>query len=84
MIERMSWDSVGDELRRWHASGDREAGRSALAFLESELRRMVPVLAHRTWPGDVIEDARRDFLVKVIEVPLPPGVADLRRYLGRG
>jgi DNA-directed RNA polymerase specialized sigma24 family protein len=79
----MSWDAIGDELRRWHASGDREAGRSALAFLESELRRMVPGLARRTWPPDVIEDALRDFLVKVIEVPLPPGIDDLRRYLGR-
>lgn len=44
---------------------------------------MVPVLARRTWPGDVIEDALRDFLVKVIEVPLAPGIDDLRRYLGR-
>jgi DNA-directed RNA polymerase specialized sigma24 family protein len=79
----MSWDAIGDELRRWHASGDREAGRSALAFLEPELRRMVPVLVRRTWPGDAIEDALRDFLVKVIEVPLPPGIDDLRRYLGR-
>jgi DNA-directed RNA polymerase specialized sigma24 family protein len=79
----MSWDAIGDELRRWHASGDREAGRSALAFLEPELRRMVPVLARRTWPGDLIEDALRDFLVKIIEVPLPPGIDDLRCYLGQ-
>jgi len=79
----MSWDTIGDELRRWHASGDQEAGRSALAFLEPELRRMVPVLARRTWPGDVIEDALRDFLAKVIKVPLPPKIDDLRRYLGR-
>lgn len=79
----MSWDAIGDKLRRWHASGDREAGRSALAFLEPALRRMVPVLVRRTWPGDAIEDALRDFLVKVIEVPLPPGIDDLRRYLGR-
>jgi DNA-directed RNA polymerase specialized sigma24 family protein len=79
----MSWDAIGDELRRWHASGDREAGRSALAFLEPELRRMVPGLARRTWPGDVIEDTLRDFLAKVIEVPLPAGIDDLRRYLGR-
>jgi hypothetical protein len=69
----MSWDAIGDELRRWHAAGDRAAVRSALAVLEPELRRMVPVLARRTWPGDVIEDALRGFLVKVIEVPLPPG-----------
>lgn len=79
----MSWDAIGDELRRWHASGDREAGRSALAFLEPEFRRTVPVLARRTWPGDLIEDALRDFLVKIIEVPLPPGIDDLRHYLGR-
>jgi DNA-directed RNA polymerase specialized sigma24 family protein len=79
----MSWDAIGDELRRWHASGDQEAGRSALAFLEPELRRMVPGLVRRTWPSDVIEDALRDFLVKVVEVPLPTGIDDLRRYLGR-
>ena len=46
----MSWDAIGDELRCWYASGDQEAGRSALAFLESELRRMVPGLARWTWP----------------------------------
>jgi len=59
----MSWDAIGDELQRWHASGDREAGRSALAFLEPELRRMVTVLVRRTWPGDAIEDALNAHLV---------------------
>lgn len=79
----MSWDVLGEELRRWHGVGDRTALRSALEFLEPELRRMVPALVRRTWPKDAVEDALRDFLVKVIEVPLSPGVGDLRRYVAR-
>ncbi|MDP2270499.1 MAG: hypothetical protein Q8K32_07170 [Archangium sp.] len=79
----MSWETLEAELRRWHESRDRVAGRAALTFLEAELRLMVPLQVRRTWPEDLVEDALRDFLLKLVDVPLPPGIENPRRYLAR-
>lgn len=78
-----SWESASQKLRQWHESRDRDAARSALSFIESELRLMVPVLVRRTWSHETLEDGLRDFLLKMIESPLPDGIRDLRRYLAR-
>lgn len=72
-----------EELRRWHESRDREAGRTALAFLEGELRLMVPGLVRRTWPQDLVEDALRSFLVKLLEKPLPAPLDKPRGYVAQ-
>jgi len=80
----MSWETVLPDLKCWHEARDREAGRRALTFLEPELRLMVPGLVRRTWPQDLIEDALRDFLHKLVNSPLPNNIDNLRSYLSGG
>lgn len=79
----VSWETLGAGLRRWHDSGDRDALRAALVFLEPQLWLMVPGVVKRTWPGDLVEDAIHAFLTRLIEVPLPPGIDNLPGYLSR-
>lgn len=79
----MSWDRVLQALGRWHESGDREAGRAALSFIEVELRLMVPSLVRRTWPDDLIDDALQRVLERLVRKPLPPDIDDPRKYLAR-
>jgi len=79
----VSWETLETELQRWHASRDQDAGRAALAFLEVELRLMVPALVKRTWPEHLVEDALYAFLLKLIENPLPPDIERLRSYVAR-
>ena len=81
--ESLNWANVGAALRRWHTDLDREVGGQAISFLESELRLMVPGLVRRTWPPELVEDAVRSFLLKLIEVPLPDGIEQLRAYIAR-
>lgn len=79
----VSWETLQTELQRWHESRDRAAGRAALAFLEVELRLMVPALVRRTWPEDLVEDALRAFLLKLIKKPLPPDIQKRRNYVAQ-
>lgn len=80
---RASWDNALDLLLRWHEEGRPEVGRAVLRFIESELRLMTPALVRRSWPGDLVEDALRDFLARLVEHRLPSDIADLRAYLRR-
>lgn len=80
---RASWDNALDLLQRWHEERRPEVGRAVLRFLESELRLMIPALVRRSWPDDLVEDALRDFLVRLVEHRLPSDIADLRAFLRR-
>lgn len=79
----VSWETLGAGLRRWHDSGDRDALRAALVFLEPQLWLMVPALVWRTWPADLVEDALRSFLLRLVETPLPADMKSPRSYLKR-
>lgn len=79
----VSWETLAIELRHWHESRDRDAGRAALAFLEVELRLMVPALVRRTWPDHLVEEALGAFLLKLLEKPLPRDIERLRGYVAR-
>ena len=84
MSERsVSWGNVLAVLARWHASGDRNAGRAAVSFLEVEFRLMVPGIVRRTWPEDLVDDAIQGILERLVKRPLPAGIDDSRRYLAR-
>lgn len=80
---RASWDNALDLLLRWHEEGRPEVGRAVLRFIESELRLMTPALVRRSWPEDVVEDALRGLLARLVEHRLPSDIADLRAYLRR-
>lgn len=80
---RASWDNALDLLLRWHEDRRPEVGRAVLRFIESELRLMTPALVRRSWPEDLVEDALRDFLARLVEHRLPSDIADLRAYLRR-
>lgn len=64
---RASWDNAFDLLVQWHEERRPEVGRAVLRFIESELRLMTPALVRRSWPEDLVEDALRDFLVRLVE-----------------
>lgn len=80
---RASWENAFDLLLEWHESRRPEVGRSVMRFIEIELRLMTPASVRRAWPEDLVEDAIRDFLVRLVETPLPNDIADLRAYLRR-
>lgn len=77
------WESAVEGLRAWHTDRCASAARSALAFIESELRLAIPPMVRRTWPEEQIEDALREFLTRLLERPLPAEVDDPRRYVVR-
>lgn len=76
-----SWDNIEALLQRWYEEKDRSAGRAAFEFLETELRLMTPPQVRRSWPDDLVEDALRSFLKKLVQEPLPEDVDNLRGYL---
>lgn len=78
-----TWENALDLLAMWHDERRTEVGRAVLRFIERELRTMTPAQVRRTWPRDLVEDALRDFLVRLIEHRLPTDVTDLRAYLRR-
>jgi DNA-directed RNA polymerase specialized sigma24 family protein len=78
-----SWSSVLDDLRAWHADGDRRAGQRAVEAVERELRRRVPAAAKRRWPPEQVEDALQGFLMRLVRLPLPASIVDPRAYLIR-
>lgn len=80
---RASWDNAHALLLRWHTERRPAVGRGVLRFIETELRSMTPAVVRRSWPSDLVEDALREFLVRLLEHPLPSDVADLRAYLRR-
>ena len=80
---RASWDNSLDLLVQWHEERRPEVGHVVLRFIESELRLMTPALVRRSWPADLVEDALRDFLVRLVEHRPPSDIADLRAYLRR-
>lgn len=80
---RASWDNALDLLVQWHEERRPEVGRSVLRFIESELRPMTPALVRRSWPEDLVEDALRDLLLRLVESRLPNDITDLRSYLRR-
>ena len=73
MIEsgQEQWHAAIHGLRLWHAHGDREAARSALEYLEVELRLRIPAAARRRWPAEQVEDALQGFLTRLLKRPLP-------------
>jgi len=77
----MDWGSAVAALRNWHQRRSRSAARSALEFLEPQLRLQVPPLVRRTWPSELVEDALRGFLTRLLERPLPDEIDSPRRYL---
>ncbi len=81
--QRASWDNALDLLVQWHEERRPEVGRSVLRFIESELRLMTPALVRRSWPEDLVEDALRDLLVRLVESRFPDDITDLRAYLRR-
>lgn len=76
----MNWQDIADGLRRWHERRDRAAARTVLEFLEPELRLKVPAIVRRRWPPDLVEDALRGFLLKVIERPLNSALSDPKAF----
>jgi len=79
----VSWEIVNEHLRRWHTSSNRQALHAALVFLEPQFRLMIPARVKRTWPADLVEDALRTFLLKLVETPLPAGIKKPKGYLAR-
>lgn len=77
------WEPAVADLALWHAERNAIAARSALTFLEAELRLAIPPLVRRTWPDEQVEDALREFLARLLERPLPPDIDDPRRYVIR-
>lgn len=80
---RASWDNALDLLVQWHDERRPEVGRAVLRFIESELRLMIPALVRRSWPEDLVEDALREFLARLVENRLPSEITDFRAYLRR-
>ena len=78
---RAFWDNALSLLEQWHEERRPEVGRSVLRFIESELRLMTPALVRRSWPADLVEDALRDFLERLVDSRLPSEITDLRAYL---
>ena len=78
-----SWENAQAILDRWHEDRRPALGRALFGFLEIELRLMIPPLIRRSWPEDLVEDALREFLMRLIEQPLPDGIGNLRAYLRR-
>lgn len=79
----VAWDNALGLLRRWNEERCPEVGRAVLSFLESELRLMTPAVVRRSWPDDLVEDALRDFLVRLLEHGLRSDIVELRPYLRR-
>ena len=77
------WDQAIDDLRSWHVEGSASAARAALVFVEGELRLAIPPLVRRSWPPELVEDAVREFLSRLLEKRLPEGIADPGRYIIR-
>lgn len=77
------WRIALAELVAWDTTRDRSAARSALTFIEPELRLTIPPIVRRTWPEEQVEDALRDFLARLLERPLPENINDPRRYILR-
>lgn len=77
------WHNALADLAAWHSTRDRSAARSALTFIEPELRLAIPPLVRRTWPEEQVEDALREFLARLLERPLPENIDDPRRYILR-
>ena len=78
-----SWDNAHELLKRWHEEHLPEVGAVVFRFIEGELRLMTPPLVRRSWASDLVEDALRDFLVRLMEIPLPDNIDDLRAYMRR-
>jgi DNA-directed RNA polymerase specialized sigma24 family protein len=79
----MNWDVAADSLRLWHVTRDGAAVQTAFEFVESELRQMVPASVRRRWPEDLVEEALRSFLLRLLDQPLPEDIGNLRGYLRR-
>lgn len=77
------WKRAVDDLRAWHTDRRASAARSALVFIESELRLAIPPMVRRTWPVEQVEDALREALARLLERPLPADLDDPRRYVVR-
>ncbi len=69
-----AWAAAIDDLGRWHADHDAEAGRRALVFIESELRLALPRTVPRRWPLEQVEDAIQSFLARLLGRPLPTSI----------
>lgn len=82
-VHSMNWDVAADGLRLWHVTRDGAAVRTAIEFVESELRQMVPAPVRRRWPEDLVEEALRSFLLRILDQPLPEDIGNLRGYLRR-
>jgi DNA-directed RNA polymerase specialized sigma24 family protein len=79
----VSWETAQHLLLQWHEARLPNVGRAVFTFIEEELRLMIPPLVQRTWPEDLIEDALRSFLTRLIERPLTHEINNLRSYLRR-
>ena len=78
---RPHWHDVQVQLRRWHQEGDRDSLRSALRFIEGELRNALPAAVKRGLPLADQDDAINSMLKRLIEQPLPEELDDLHSYL---
>jgi len=79
----MDWASALDQLEEWHRTGARDPARAAIEFIEPELRLMIPGIVRRSWPPELIEDALRAFLTKLLERPLPEAIREPRGFFSR-
>lgn len=77
------WQDAVADLALWHGERRASAARSALTFIEAELRLAVPPLVRRSWPEEQVDDVLREFLARLLDRPLPADVEDPRRYLIR-
>lgn len=77
----MNWQEAAAALARWHETHDADAARSAFAFIETELRLMVPRRFRDGSSRADVEDALQKTLFRLVKVPLPPGIGNLAAYL---
>ena len=77
------WRRALVDLTSWLDHRDAAAARAALMHIEPELRLAIPPLVRRTWPGEQVDDALRDFLTRLLDRPLPLGIDDPKRYILR-
>jgi RNA polymerase sigma factor (sigma-70 family) len=82
-MSRDLWQKAVADLALWHTERARPAARSALTFIEAELRLAVPPLVRRTWPAEQLDDVLREFLTRLLDRPLPDDIDDPRHYLVR-
>lgn len=78
-----TWEDAWADLELWHAEHRVSAARSALQFIESELRLRAPPEARGPANVEILNDALQNFLEGLLKKPLPCLPENPRAYLRR-